>query len=338
MTRYVVIRIAALCLAGCSAELESDIGQQPIMQLQGTALQGIVLQGAQLQDMAMVGFQLAGATLNGAALNNVRIEHGELVAVQNQVTLHGDALVNARLIAQVRNQAANPPTSATVEYQITAVEAEAAGYDPTNTGGTYLYTLTQNVDHTDSWQPACPVDSDGRRAAIPLTATWDEHGNRVESTTLFTFGCTTGAIAKCYRWGYRPWVTTYGDLVATHWACTRLVRADYCGIGESHTHEGTMINVWDKQPSPGPIQGHGTTPPLMVFEAGWNTGGAVCLSHARWLLGGLLISLSCPNRLIAPGLGILNATVCDTVAQVLGQHSTARMFNESNLNVNLGDL
>jgi len=150
--------------------------------------------------------------------------------------------------------------------------------------------------------------------------------------------CTTGVIAKCYRWGYRPWVTGYGDLVALHWTCTRLARADYCGNGVSHTRDGTWINVWDNLPAPGPIQAHGggllqLPPSGMTFEAGWSTGGAVFLSHARWTTGGNLIAQACPDRLIPPSL--LGGTVCDVVSQVLGNGSTARMFNESDLNLNL---
>jgi hypothetical protein len=286
--------------------------------------------------MAMVGFQFTGATLNGVALSNVRIEHGELVAEQGQTTLHDLALNGAHLIAQIRNIHVTPTATATVEYRINGVVAEdAVHYDPTGTGGTYLYTLEQNIDGTGNYQPACNSDSDGRRAAIPLTATWNEHGDRIESSSLFTFGCTTGVIAKCYRWGYRPWLTGYGNVTDTHWACTRMARADYCGNGTAHTHEGTVINLWDNLPAPGPIQPKQTTPLLMLFEAGWTTTGAVCLSHGRWLLGGPIIALGCPDRLIAPGLLIPNATVCDTLAQVLGQNADARVFNDSYLNLNL---
>jgi hypothetical protein len=114
-----------------------------------------------------------------------------------------------------------------------------------------------------------------------------------------------------------------------------MARADYCGNGTSHTHESTPINFWDNLPSPGPIASRGTPPLLMLFEAGWNTQGAVCLSHARWLLGGPVIALGCPGRLIAPGLGVLGATVCDTVAEVLGQNASSSIFDDSNLNLNL---
>src|SRR4030095_3484923 len=101
------------------------------------------------------------------------------------------------------------------------------------------------------------------------------------------------------RWGYRPWVTGYGDLVSVHQTCTRLARADYCGAGVSNTQDGAWGNVWDKLPAPGPIQSHGgLLPPVgMLFEAGWNTDGAVCLSRARWLVrDGGPVAPPCPRR------------------------------------------
>jgi len=324
--------VAAVCASYCTSEVDVTSVSQGIgdgSEVQGTQLQGIILQGTQLQDMTMQGFQFAGATLNGAKLVNLRVQQGELVAEQNDVTLHGIELKYAHLYAQARNLAANPPASAVVEYRITDVVAEDSRYDLTNTGSTFLYTLEQRVDNGESWQPACAADIDGRPVAIPIAATWDEHGDRIESSSLFTFGCTTGVIAKCYRWGYRPWVTGYGDLVAMHWTCTRLARADYCGDGISHTHDGTSIYVWDTLPPPGPIR---PQVPGFVFEAGWRTTGAACLSHARWLLpDGLLITLECPNRLILPGLGILGGTACDTVGQALGYGAEVKMFNASSL-------
>ena len=330
MTRACTTWFAALCVSACSSAPErSSSEEQDLWEQQGTALQGAQLQGTQAHDMTLVGFQFDGATLNGAALSNLHIEKGELVAEQNQVTLRGTDLKDAHLIAQLHNVHVNPPTTLNVEYWISDIVAESASYDPTSSGHTFLYTLQQNVDNTSDWEIACPADLDGNHVAIPMQAIWDERGNRVESSTLFTLGCTSGAVGKCYRWGYRPWLTGYGDAVSTHWACTRLAHADYCGDGTTHTHDGTEINVWDNLPSPGPIQAHGTTPLGMLFEAGWDTGGAVCFSHARWLLDGPLIALGCPGRLIAPGLFVLNATVCDTLAQALGQRADATIYNES---------
>jgi hypothetical protein len=333
MTNLRIYTVAALVISFCACEaVETSTAEQPGISMQGISMQGISMQGISMQGMRMLGFQVDAATLGGAPLTNLRVYRGEVIAQRGGITLRGTALAGAQLQAQVRNLDVDPPETALVTYRITNVALEDWSYDPTHTGSTFLYTLEQWVPEGSSWQLACPADTDGRRVAIPLAATWDEHGDRIESTSLFTFGCTTGVIAKCYRWGYRPWLTSYGANMATmHWTCTRLARADYCGNGQSHTLDGTWINVWDNLPYPGPIQKHGLLPPLgMVFEAGWDTGGAVCLSHTRWNALEGLITATCPDRLIPPGLGGL---ACDSLLDVLVQEPSVRMFNESYLDL-----
>jgi len=333
MTRFCITCIAALCASACTSEvIETSTDEQASTQLQGTQLQGTQLQGTQLQGTqlqgtSLQGFQFAGATLGGVALMNLRVQGGELVGEQDQVTLRGASLVGAHLYAQVGNLDADPLVTALVEYRVTDIVEEDSKYDPTHTGSTFLYTLEQSVDDHGSWQPACPVDRDGRRVAIPLAATWNAHGDRIESSDLFTFGCTTGVIAKCYRWGYRPWVTGYGDLAAMHWACTRLARADYCGDGVSHTQDGTWVNVWDNLPAPGPIQEHGAHPLHgMNFEAGWNTEGAVCLSRTRWKSEMKPIARTCPDRRVSKSRA---HKICDTVEDALDNGLVVLLFNES---------
>jgi hypothetical protein len=149
---------------------------------------------------------------------------------------------------------------------------------------------------------------------------------------LFTLACTISSIGECYRWGYRPWVTTYSNLKIAHWACTRVARADYCGNGNNHTTDGTRINVWDSVPSPGPIQARGTTPQGMTFEAGWDQSGAVCLSHARWASSnGAVVAVECPNKLHPPGHG--SPSVCDDAAQAATAATAAvRLFTDSAIN------
>ena len=326
----------AMTLVACGAVETPPIAATSSVEQASVKKQGMQMQGMQMQGMQMQGMNLGSVTLSGDTLRQVRVVRGELVAMRGSNTVRGTQLIDAHLTAQVRDISVSPAASATVEYRITDIDTEDDKYDPTDTGNTFLYTLEQFVPEDNAWKPACAADDDGRRVAIPLAAIFDERGNRIESDTMFTFGCTTGVIAKCYRWGYRPWVTGYGDLAAMHWTCTRMARADYCGIGVSHTRNGTPINVWDRLPPPGPIQRHGLLAPLgMVFEAGWNTGGAVCMSTARWALDdGLALAQLCPSRLVPPGL--LLPTVCDTVTAVLVFDPNARMFNESNLTNLLG--
>jgi hypothetical protein len=333
MKRFYITCIAALCAPSCTTDaIETSTREQASLELQGTELQGTELQGTELQGtelqgMSMQGFQFAGATLGGVALANLRVERGEVVAEQDQVALRGTSLIGAHLYAQLGKPDAAPPVTAHVEYRIINIVEEDPTYDPTHTGSTFLYTLEQNVGDRGSWEPACPADLDGRRVAIPLAATWDEHGDRIESSSLFTFGCTSGVIAKCYRWGYRPWVTGYGDLAAVHWACTRLARADYCGDGVPHTQDNTWINVWDNLPGPGPIQEHGAHRlPGMHFEAAWNTGGALCLGRTRWKEEMKRITTTCPDRRMPEKRA---QKICDTVDDAFDNGLVVLLFNES---------
>lgn len=320
MTRYITIGVAGVCLAACSTEPAQDVGEQPFMSQQSTTLQGVLRLGTQLDNMTIDGFRFAGATLNGAPLVNLRLEEGELIAEQNQVTLRNTALKHAHLFAEWQKAPPQPQT-AVVEYSIDDIIVELPAYDRAPTGNTYLYTISQRVDNTASFQLACPADSDGRRVAIPLADTWDAKGNRNASAPKFTLGCTTGVIAKCYRWGYRPWATGSGTLKQMHQTCTRAARGDYCGLGKSHTHDGAMINIWDNLPSP--ILTQDPTPPGWMFEAAWDQNGALCVSHGRWAVSGVDIGTECPNKFTPPG------QICDTISEALMHGSGLRLFNES---------
>lgn len=95
----------------------------------------------------------------------------------------------------------------------------------------------------------------GNERAFALAGTWDLAGNRdAQNTAQFTFACTNGTIAKCTRWGYRPWGyanKSNGVAVALpdyHQACIRAATADYCANGTSFTKDGTLIDIWDYQP------------------------------------------------------------------------------------------
>ena len=295
-------------------------------------MQGIKMQGIKMQGMNMEGFDIAGATLGDTPLTDVHVEDGDVVATDSVTLaeLRNTDLIGAQFNAEVEDPTTSPPTISLVAYQISDVQTEIADeWDPTGTGNTYLFTLLQQDPDDDSWQPACDADADGNTVAIPLTDTWDDTGARVSSSTMFTFSCTTGVIAKCYRWGYRPWITGYGDVTTLHETCTRLARADYCGDGVSHTRNGTEVNVWDTVASPGPIESKDATPDGFSFEAGWNANGAVCLNHPRWTDNdGLGDPWTCPDRTIASAD---SAADCDSAAAASPYDyvATSTLFNES---------
>ncbi|NTX61063.1 hypothetical protein HUA74_10355 [Myxococcus sp. CA051A] len=155
------------------------------------------------------------------------------------------------------------------------------------TGDTFLYRL-QIRPTSGSPVDLCKTGADpavGWAWTLPLEGLFSKAGEREESTHAFTLACDPGVLAKCYRWGYKPWLdgANPGAVTKTHWACTRMARADYCGSGTSFTQDGTLIQPWDAL-TPNiiapPTEGSG--PSGMQFEAGWDTGGPACLSHWRW--------------------------------------------------------
>jgi len=125
------------------------------------------------------------------------------------------------------------------------------------------------------WVPLFPNDNE----AVALRGVFGGRG-WMDSDTIFTLGCTNGALAKCTRWGYKPWtsaVTSSGsvDLGPLHRACARAAIADYCRDGKSHTVDGHHIDIFDKY---GLIA---SDPTSSFVEATFDEGGAECIAALR---------------------------------------------------------
>lgn len=104
------------------------------------------------------------------------------------------------------------------------------------------------------------------------TAEWDDDGSGA-----IGIACRGTAAGKCVEWGYRMWATVGGSSLKDYYkACTRMVRADYCGNGNTHTVNGNPIDISDAL-SP-QVQVPETAWPV---EAKWGINGAVCLNTPR---------------------------------------------------------
>ena len=92
--------------------------------------------------------------------------------------------------------------------------------------------------------------------------------------------CTSGAIGKCIRIGYKPWGDREGEsLWDYHQACVRMLRADYGGDGTGHTRDGAVVDIIDRLG----IQPPESEPAARTyeFEAAWGPDGAVCVRRTR---------------------------------------------------------
>jgi hypothetical protein len=140
-----------------------------------------------------------------------------------------------------------------------------------------LYDISVKDTRDGSWRRFCQPGPDGIAMAFPLRGMWTPSG-RHEDKPTFILTCTAGAIGKCVRFGYKPWKTTPEgvSLWAYHEACTRMVRADYCGDGRSWTKDGTRIDLYDRLAIQTEDYKDG-----MEFEAAWGVDGAHCVRHTR---------------------------------------------------------
>jgi hypothetical protein len=145
------------------------------------------------------------------------------------------------------------------------VTIESVEEDPYATGGRVM--LHRFVVKDQRGQPVemCTADAQGRNLGFPIP---DGRGGFDLS----------GAVAKCIRWGYRPWEEQPGGppLRALHRACVHMTRADYGGDGSSTTRDGTLIDIGDRFD----IQRLDREGP-MAFEAAWGVDGAICVARPR---------------------------------------------------------
>ena len=211
------------------------------------------------------------------------VEDTSLVVLQpDGRRVEGAALVGAVVVGR-------DPERGQAAFRIDGLRADPD--DPEVT----LYDLSTRDLRTGEWKPHCVPDARGVAAGFFLAGSWDARGIHLHDDK-FSVTCTSGVIGKCVRAGYKPWRTASDGwpMWDYHQACTRMMRADYCGDGKAHTRDGTPIEIIDRL---GSREEPGTD---LVFEAGWTPEGASCVAKPRlspspWPLEA--IAAECPERL-----------------------------------------
>lgn len=183
-----------------------------------------------------------------------------------------------------------------------AFRIDGAEVDPQDPSGELvLYSLSVKDQQTGAWKNACTPDARGVAKGFPLAGTWTRTGAHVRARGQFELACTSGALGKCVRLGYKPWQDE--AMWDRHQACVRMVRADYCGDGTGHTRNGTPIDVYDEAG----IQVRDPAGALR-FEAGWGKDGATCVRKTRVEDVATLADIvaACPSK-----LGAKSGDACD---------------------------
>jgi hypothetical protein len=270
-TPFVLLLALAACGTGAPpAELSPAPQSGTMLQTSnGISLNGISLNGITLNGLSLNGISLNGISLNGISLNGISLNGSKLVGVTS-----GGQFVEGRQFAGaslggVLSDGSSLPMR---------IESIATG-----TGGNadvWFYDVSYQSDR--GWEPLCGEDANGNPvAAVALAGTWDYSegtrtgGSWTPSSTSFTFGCRLTALAKCVEMGYKPWASKNGtSLRKHHQACTRLLRADYCGNGKPWTLNGRVINLYDGIGVQADTQN-------WVLESEWTDTGARCVTLPR---------------------------------------------------------
>ena len=199
----------------------------------------------------------------------------EVVGSQFRISMpDGRVLTSSDLIGAVLDAADDAGRIATVRI-------EGVSRDPSDPhGDVWLHRFSVLDRETGSWREFCGPGPDGTVAGFPMQGVWTSDGRHQKAPSGFTITCTSGAIGKCVRLGYRPWGELNGQsLWDYHQACVRAVRADYGGDGVGHTRNGTLVDLADRlgiQTAAPDLHGAALT-----FEAAWGPNGALCVRKTR---------------------------------------------------------
>ena len=233
---------------------------------------------------------------------------------------HEVEVVQGRLLTRSESGELRPPaevvgaTLTGVAADGSTVELVVCGVEPyPQAAGTLGYRVVYRSADSVGWESVCPGTVDRPSLlALPLAGTWDESGAHHESATAFTLACvSTGVLAKCLEWGYRPWETQGAmSLAPYHQACSRMARADYCGTGRSHTARETRIDMYDALGVQKKGEGEGEAPGRLSFEAAWLPDGARCLARTRFHEPLKAILDECPERFVEEQEDLGQGDVC----------------------------
>jgi len=297
--RVVPMVVCAALGGGCyqgieGVDLTDEIAEMRALHNNGLQLNGLQLNGLVLNGLNLNGLNLNGLNLNGLNLNGLNLNGSSLGGWVNvdgsKIAIEGEDLLGAQFNLTVHGVDDNNKPG-TVDFIIRIDDV----FTDEDYSDIFYYELTLQAKGSEKWEPLCVDANDNPLPVILLRNSWDEKtGDRIDDPDVVTLACTSGVLAHCAQWGYRPWETALRcddgkkkgkkkgkncqevSLADYHQACTRMARADYCGDGTPWTVPGTPIDVSDRL-SPR-IEAPETKWPV---EAEWTPDGAYCLNDIR---------------------------------------------------------
>lgn len=306
LSAIVALSLGSLGSLGCMAEVGAPgVSAEETNQSKSDALltdyYSFFLYGGFTLSFDLAAHGLNGQTWNGKALDGHAVTRVSLSDVR--VDDHGREadlrLVGTefKLAKAGGSSGGKPMVGATFTGTLDDGDAISLRIDDAVAGQGVNQDVTRylvSYETAEGWRSFCGNAADGSPVrAIPLAGRWDYRagvaggGGHIDDASSFTFACEGKVLAECVTMGYKPWVS--GKLCAGkknsascrdvsiadyHQACTRMLRADYCGDGVAHTVDGTMISGYD-------ALGIRVDTDHFAFEAEWTPAGARCAARQR---------------------------------------------------------
>lgn len=244
-------------------------------------LNGVSLNGKQLDGHYIVSVSLESAMVKGKPIK-VKLDGTKFKRSLPKTLKQDDEKVNNAFFSAFLDD------GSALSLRIDAIESVKYRDDPN------LIHYQVSYETQSGWQNLCGEDEYGYPlGAIPLLGRWDYSegtetgGSKIEDDTVFTFACEGYVLHKCVIAQYKPWETvlvcnqdkkknqcTEVSLSEYHQACTRMLRADFCGDGTSYTQNNVQVSLYDGI-------GIRLDSEDWAFEAEWDEDGAICLTDPR---------------------------------------------------------
>lgn len=220
-----------------------------------------------------------GVGPNGGSVSGIAQEDLRGVRINGRMTL--DKLIGAELEGETTRG----------EQTLLHISGAAVG---TGSNGDLLYFAVYAAGPS-GWSPLCGANEQGEPIpAIAVPGAWNHTSGRYGggawfgNERTFSFACRGSSIAKCMEAGYKPWtdpnskrgqIRNRGESGLERpnhlQACVRMLRADYCGDGTSHTVNGRVVEFWDTMGL------HRKADNDFTFEAAWTPDGVRAFDYPR---------------------------------------------------------
>ncbi|MDC0668835.1 ADYC domain-containing protein [Nannocystis radixulma] len=203
-------------------------------------------------------------------------EKGQLYGRYKDVIYKGDQFKGSRWELATYGGGITKRTMYIHSYRFDEVDGNhkyVFGYPKDPTYGMNYYTKkVQTIKETALLAACGNVNGEGIEAVVYEDLHVDMTSAYVKETPeLINIACLDGGIGKSALWGYHPWDTGYYEFMGA----IRMIRADYCGDGDSWTKSGTAIELEDKW-------GYNTFfDPTLKTEAIFGPKGALCVTRPR---------------------------------------------------------